>query len=69
VELGIIQRLWRSLQQRVCSGFTPDSLFITFPKKRNYDTKIADKDINFFNKDITITYKNGFFLVAHFKVM
>jgi len=28
--LSIVQRLWQSLQQRVCPGFAPGSLFITF---------------------------------------
>ena len=31
VDLSIARGFWLSLQQRVCSGFAPDSLFITFP--------------------------------------
>jgi hypothetical protein len=32
-----------SLQQRVCSGFSPDSLFISIPWIRNRDTKTGAK--------------------------
>jgi hypothetical protein len=30
---SVFKDIWWSLQQRVCSGFPPDSLFTTFPKK------------------------------------
>jgi hypothetical protein len=40
--LSVVQRLWRSLQQRVCSGFTPDSLFI-FSVNTEKDTKTGAK--------------------------
>jgi len=41
--LSIVQRLWRSLQQRVCSGFSPDSLFTVFPVMNKSGTKIEHK--------------------------
>jgi len=41
-----IQDFERILQQRVCSGVAPDSLFITLPiAKRRCETKNCGKDI------------------------
>ena len=33
VDLSIARGFWLSLQQRVCSGFAPDSLFIVFSEE------------------------------------
>ncbi len=39
VDVSIVRKFRWSLQQRVCSGFSPDSLFTTFRKTKG-DTKI-----------------------------
>jgi hypothetical protein len=44
--IGYIQDLKRILQQRVCSGFTPDSLFTILPiATGRYGTKNRCKDM------------------------
>jgi hypothetical protein len=37
--LGMCKEFRRSLQQRVCSGFAPDSLFSDFPERGNSPPK------------------------------
>jgi hypothetical protein len=44
--LSIIQRLRRSLQQRVCSGFAPDSLFRVSPERERTPPKTCGKDMD-----------------------
>jgi len=41
--LSIVHRFWWSLQQRVCTGFTPDSLFTILPWNGKNDTKTFAK--------------------------
>jgi hypothetical protein len=41
VVLSIVQRIKRSLQQRVCSGFSPDSLFSASPERKRTPPKLG----------------------------